>query len=196
MKNAYPNPPTDAPTDAPQSSATGRFDALARLLATSQSRRQILAGLAGGIAFTLGFERGNTGAASVCGAGGSLCTSNGECCSGICDPHLYRCLAQPSVCTGRPGAPAGQACGCVIPTGPPSSVIVSGVPLPPGETESPRQQVPAPPPNAVPQVNASCPDLPGSGGQLDLVGPSGTQNERNTPEPEEQPPPRRSGWNY
>src|SRR6202008_1970780 len=64
-----------------------RFDNLTRTLATLRSRRGVLRalGLAVGVG-TVGaiVREGDSNAASVCRAGGVLCTSDGNCCSNIC----------------------------------------------------------------------------------------------------------------
>jgi hypothetical protein len=89
----------------------GRFDAMARGMVATRTRRATLRSLLGG-ALTMGMtrlDRDETGAACLpgepcsCKRNGKQCAHGGQCCSGICAVHA----PSPGVCVCRG---LGQAC--------------------------------------------------------------------------------------
>ncbi len=102
------------------------FDNLARLFATTRSRRQVLKGLiaggAGGAVLAAGFTRSlQTAAAQSCTPDDGSCASDTECCSGSCDNSGYcytpddtciedggLCQAGRYCCSGEDCAPGGH----------------------------------------------------------------------------------------
>jgi hypothetical protein len=60
---------------------SARFDALAKSLVASASRRRLLSGLAAGL---LGMAGGQGADARVCGMPGNICREHADCCSGLC----------------------------------------------------------------------------------------------------------------
>ncbi|HEY7030988.1 MAG TPA: hypothetical protein VH482_06670 [Thermomicrobiales bacterium] len=101
-----------------------RFDALAKALAASGSRRGVVAGLAAGALGLVGVGRAE---AVACRMPGGLCREHADCCSGLCGPKdatgRRRCACRavgdcppPAVC--RAVACQGGACvGSVLPDG-------------------------------------------------------------------------------
>jgi hypothetical protein len=85
-----------------------RFDALARTLATSGSRRRVLTGLAAGALGMIGIGA----EARTCTGAGTVCRENANCCSGYCGPQdasgrrRCACVAPTVACDGRCVDPA------------------------------------------------------------------------------------------
>lgn len=92
-----------------------RLDTVARALASSQPRRRILAGLAGGVAGVFGLAHLQESEAFICRQPGVLCGKDAQCCSQMCDPETHRCLAGAGDC--GPQGPYGCQ-GCQGPQGP------------------------------------------------------------------------------
>lgn len=69
-----------------------RFDALAKTLAATRSRRSVVRGLAAGIAGGLLAATGQHQAgAHVCRPAGATCLKDAQCCSGDCGLVTHRC---------------------------------------------------------------------------------------------------------
>jgi hypothetical protein len=83
-----------------------RFDAVAKLFATSPSRRKLLKGLAGGAAGALGLIGPRVAGAVVCREVGRHCNKHVKCCSGFCDPGTRRC----GPCTTNADCDDGDLC--------------------------------------------------------------------------------------
>jgi hypothetical protein len=79
-----------------------RFDALAKVLSTTGSRRRVLAGLLGA---ALAAPRGRA-AADQCKADGKACKKNGQCCSG-------HCIGASGGSTGKGGGTCQPAVTCL-----------------------------------------------------------------------------------
>jgi hypothetical protein len=62
---------------------SARFDALVKTVASSSSRRRVLAGLAGSALGLFGLRSGD---ARTCTAVGTICREHANCCSGLCGP--------------------------------------------------------------------------------------------------------------
>lgn len=80
---------------------SARFDALVKSVASSTSRRRVLAGLAGSVLGVLGLHGAD---ARTCSAVGTICRENATCCSGICSissDRRRRCVP-PACGTGGP----------------------------------------------------------------------------------------------
>lgn len=73
-----------------------RFDSLTRNLATSSTRRRILASLAAGV---LGLARTDWTGARACASRGAVCRESANCCSGLCGDRdatgRRRCICRP-----------------------------------------------------------------------------------------------------
>ncbi len=78
-----------------------RFDALARSLATSPSRRRMLIALAAGL-LSSPLGRRPPSAAAACKRVGQNCDQNGDCCAGAeCAGGACQCKNGKSECGGK-----------------------------------------------------------------------------------------------
>ena len=93
----------------------GQFDGLAKLLSESEPRRRVLQGLlSGALAVIPGARHHARAVARRCTKVGKRCGTNGDCCSGFCEPISRQCVARCSQEDAGCGrlSPCAKGCSC------------------------------------------------------------------------------------